>query len=85
MCVFVTQVCTILLCFFSSTPHPGTFKHFLKEITISTGAISGGIGVGLGRITDEGQESYLAILPQILPYQIVEITGLRDVKQRLCA
>jgi hypothetical protein len=36
----------VLLCFFvmESTPYQGTFKHFSKEITISTGAISGRIG-----------------------------------------
>ena len=32
--------------------------------------------VGLGRIMDEWKESFLAILPQILPYQTVEIEGL---------
>ncbi len=65
----------VLLCFFvmESTPYQGTFKHFLKEITIQQEQFL----VGLGRITEKGQESYLAILPRIPPYQTVEIEGLR--------
>jgi len=38
--------------------------------------------LGLGRITDEGQESYLAILPCILPYQTVEIMGF-NMEERI--